>query len=107
MRLQHLARPRNRLGDARLVKRLQDVIHGVYVKRLHRVLIKSGGKYHVRHFHLAFNNLFQHAEPIQPGHFHIQKHQVRRMLLDQRHGLHPVLPLSDHIDLGEPLQQEG
>ena len=74
LRLQHLSRPCNGLGDARFVERLQNVVHGVHIESLHRILVKRRGKHHVRHFHLPLHDLFQHAKPIQPGHLHVQKH---------------------------------
>ena len=106
LRLQHLARPRNGLGDARLVERLQDVVHGVYVKRLYGVLVKRRGKYDVGHFHLAFDDLFQHTKPVQSRHFYVQKYQIGRVFFDQGNGFHAVLSLPDYIDFREAFQKE-
>src|SRR6058998_929892 len=72
LRLQHFAGPRNGLGDARLVERLQHVVHGIYIECLDRVLVKRSGKDHVRHFHFALDDFFQDAKTVQTGHFHVQ-----------------------------------
>ena len=107
LRLQHFAGARNGLGDARLVEWLQDIVHGIYIECLDGVLVKRSGKDHVRHFHFALDDFFQNAETVQTGHFHVQKDQVGRVLLDQRNGFHAVLSLPDHIDLGKAFQEEG
>ena len=60
----------------------------------------------MRHFHFPLDDFFQHPEPVQAGHLHVQKYEVRRVLLDQRDGFHAVLPLADHIDLGKAFQEE-
>ena len=106
MRFHHFPRAGNSLGDARLVERFQNVVHGIHIERLDGVLVKRRGKYHVRHFHLARNDFFQHPEAIETGHFYIQKHQVRGMFLDQRDGFHAVLTLPNHIDVRKAFQQE-
>ncbi len=106
MRLHHFPRAGNSLGDARFVEWLQNVIHGIHIERLHRKLVKRGGKNHVRHFHLGRDDFFQHTETIETGHFYIQKHKVRGMFLDQRNGFDAVLPLPNHIDVRKAFQQE-
>ena len=82
LRLHHFARALDGLGDARFVERLQDVIYGVYFERLYGVLIERRGKHDVRHFHFSFDEFFEDAETVQPRHLHVEKDQIRRMLLD-------------------------
>ena len=99
-------RPLNRLGNSALVERLQHVVHGVHFERLHRVVIERRREHHVRDFHFPFDKLLEHAETVEAGHLHVQKHQVRRVLLDQRHGFHAVFSLPDQIDFGKTFQQK-
>src|SRR5579884_3440494 len=105
LRFDLATRPLKRLGDARLVEGLEHVIHGIHVERLHRVMIERRGEDHVRHFHLPFNKLLQYAEAIEPGHLHVQKNQVGRVLFDQCKRLDAVFPLPDDADFREALEQ--
>ena len=104
LRIQHFSRALNSFGDARLVERLQHVIDGVHVEGLYRVLIEGRRKDHVRHFHFAFDELFQDAEAIEAGHLHVEKNEIGRVLFDQRYRFHAVFALADQIDFGEGLQ---
>ena len=63
--------------DARLVERLQDVVDGVHFERLHRIVVERRGEDDLRQAELALHQLLDHAEPVEPGHLHIEKHQVR------------------------------
>ena len=106
LRFHHLARALNRLGDARFIERLQHVIDRVYIKGLHGVVIERRRKNHVGYFHLALDQLAQDTEAIKPGHLHVKKNEVRRVLFDQVDGIDAVLPLADDVDFRERFQQE-
>src|SRR5207302_9289518 len=65
----------------------------------------SGGKDEVRYFHFSLDELLEHAKTVEPGHLHIEEHQIGRMLFDQRKRLHAVFPLADQTDLRQSFQQ--
>src|SRR5882724_2772958 len=96
----------NGLGDTRLVKRLQHVVHGVHIEGLHRKMVERRGKYYVRNFHFALDELFEDAEAVQAGHFYVEKHQIRRVLLDQRNRFQAVLTQPNHIYLRKAFEQK-
>ena len=105
LRTQRFPCPLDGFCQPLLIERLQDVVHGVHFERLHRVLIVGRGKNDVRHLALAILQPLDDAEAVQPRHLHVQKHQVRIVLLDQGHGFQAVLALPHDGHLGEALQQ--
>ena len=105
VRFHHFFRTLERPRDARLVERLQDVVHGIYFESLNGVMIVGGGENDLRYRQLALDQFFDHAEAVEARHLHIEEHQIRLVLLDQRNGFEAVLALGDHVDLGKTLQQ--
>src|SRR5262249_54062008 len=107
LRLQRLSRAGDGFRNARLVKWLQNIIDGVHIEGLHRVMIERRCKHHVRNAEFALDKLFQNAKAIQPRHLHIQEDKVGGMFLDEIDGVHAVLALADDVDFGKTLQQIG
>jgi hypothetical protein len=101
LRLDFAAGALDGFGDAGFVEGLEDVVHRVYVERLHGVVVESRRKDHVRDLHLALGKLLQDAKAVEAGHLHIEKDQVGRMLFDQVDGLEAVLSLRDQVDFRE------
>ena len=94
------------LRDALAIERLQQVIDGVHLERLHRILIVSGGEDNLRQWDFAVQQLLDDAESVQPRHLHVEEDQIGRELLDQAHRLDAVLALRQDVDI-EFAQQVG
>src|SRR5580704_17892857 len=106
LRLHHFAGTLDGFRNARPVEWLQNVVHGVHVERLHRVMIERRGEDHVRHLHFALYQFSQDAEAVQTWHLHVEKYQIGGVLLDQGHGLDAVLALADDINFRKAFEQE-
>ena len=46
-----------------------------------------------------------HVEAVEPGHLHVEEHEVRRVMLNRRHRLRAVAALADDFDVLFLLQQ--
>src|SRR5208283_962710 len=60
-----------------------------------------------RHRRLVRAEHVDHAQPVQPRHLHVQKHQVRRVLFNHRHGFQTVVRRGHDIDFTELAQQKN
>jgi len=92
-------------GDAGLVERLQNIIHGVHVEGLDGVVVEGRGENNLRDAEFAFEEFFDNAEAIEAGHLHVEEHKVGFVLLDQRDGFEAVLAQGNHVHFGKALQQ--
>jgi len=68
------------------------------LERLQRVLVVGGHEDH--HRHLLGADLADHAEAVDGGHLHVEKHELGRQLLDGVDGLHAVGALPHDLDVG-------
>ena len=73
------------VGEALAIERLEDVVERAHLEGLERVLIVGGHEDHERHA-LAADRL-DDLEAVHVRHLDVEKHQLRRMILDGRHGL--------------------
>ena len=98
-----------RLRQPPLLDRLEQVINRIQLECLDRVLVEGGGEDHVRNFDLGFlvDQAPHHFQAILAGHGHIQKHEVRLVLLNQMQRLDAIARLGYHMNLGVGLQQES
>ena len=112
-RIDAIACPCHRLLHARLVKRLQQIVHTIHVKRADGVLVISRRKDNLRHRlgapapqAIVLHHLLDDCKPIQAGHLHIQKYQIRPVLLNQVDTLDSVRPLCNHVNAPHRIQKE-
>ena len=91
------AGPLHRQLEPRLVDRLQQVVDRVDLERLDGVLIVRRDEDDVRPV-LRVEHPPRHLEPGQPGHLHVEKHDVGLQAIDGRERLDPVARLPDHLD---------
>ena len=101
--LDPLLRPVQRLAQARLLDRLQQVVDGVHLERAHRVLVVGGDERDQRQ--LA---LLQHphdADAVELRHLQVEQRQIRALLLDRRHRLAARRRLRHDHDVVERAQQ--
>lgn len=85
------------------LRRLQQIVEGMLLERLHRVFVVGGQKHDVRH---AVG--IQHADHFQPAdarHLDIEKHHVRLQSVDLADGFDGVGAFADNRDLRLGLQQ--
>ena len=103
--LQRFLRALNGPRQTILLDRLQDVIDGVDFEGLHGIVVKRRRENDLRNFSLAVHQLLDHVETVEARHLHVEKHQVRRMFLDEGESLHAVFALPDQMHFGETFQQ--
>ena len=89
-----------------LVERLQHVIDSVHLKGLNRVVFESRCENDWRHAQLALHELLYDAEAVKSGHLHVQKDEIRIVLLDERERFKPVFALRDHVDFRKAAQEK-
>src|SRR5438034_1090251 len=100
---QSFARMRQRFLETLTVERFQQIINRVHFKGLERVLVVSRHKYHQRH-RLARDRR-TNLETTEPRHLHIEKNQVRSLLLDRGDRLSSIAAFADDIEIAlEPEQ---
>src|SRR4029077_9016798 len=73
----------DRLRHAFLVEGLEQIVHGVYFERLHRVLIEGGGENNLGQDYFLVKQFLDDAEAIEAGHLHVEKDQVGIMFADE------------------------
>ena len=94
-------------GDAGLVEGLQNVIHGVYVEGLDRVVVEGGGEDDVGDLEFAFDEFLEDAKAVEAGHLDVEEDEVWRVLLDEIDGFEAVFTLADKGDFGKGFEEEG
>ena len=101
-----LARALDRLREPRPVNGLEQIIDGVDFERFNRVLVE-GGHEHDSRLHPAREQLPRYLEPGQPGHLHVEQHEIGSQLLDQPDGIDAVAGLPDDVDPTHLVEQEA
>ena len=92
-----------RLPEPLAAERLEQVVERVHLERPQRVLVVGGDEDDRRH---AFGaDGLNHAERVEPGHLHVEEHEVWRVVLNRRHGLRAVAALGDDLHILFLLQQ--
>jgi len=94
-----------RLLEAGLVERLEQVVEGAHLEGAQRVGLVSGDEHHEREA-LAADRL-HHGKPVPLGHLHVEEHQVRRLAPDGLDGRPPVAALGDHLHVRLAGQQRN
>ena len=93
------------LGHALLVEGLQQVVDGVDLERLHRILVEGGGEDNFRQRNFLVEQLLDDSEAVEPGHLHVEKNQIRIVFLDQVEGFQSVFALSHDSYIAGILQE--
>ena len=102
-RPQVFADPRHRLGKARLVDGLEEVVDGARLECPDRVLVIGGDEHD--HWQRLLRQVRQHLEARHARHLDVEEHQIRRRVLDGRHRVGPRLAFADDLDVRLVLQQ--
>ena len=89
------------------VERLEQIVHRIHFKRLHRVLIEGRGKDNLGQRDLLVQQFLDHAETIESRHLHVEKNQVGIVFADEIDGFDAVLALGDDVDIADIFQQKG
>jgi hypothetical protein len=97
----------HRLSDAFLVERLQQVVDGIDLERLHRILVKSRGKHNLGQGNFSIEKFFDNSKAVESGHLDIEKDQIRAVFFDEADGLETVLPLGHDVDVARAREQVG
>src|SRR5215510_7519013 len=80
-------------------RRLEQVVNGVRFKGRHRILIVSSDEDDQRQ-RLCFDHP-QRLKPVQSRHPHVEKEQIRLVLLDLDHRVGATVSFSDNFDVSE------
>jgi hypothetical protein len=80
-----------------VVIRLEEIVHRIDLERLHGMVTVCGHEDDARG-PLRVERPEQ-AESVDPGHLHIQKHQLRLLPLDRLRRLVGILALADDLDV--------
>src|SRR5438105_3074321 len=99
-----LAHPCECRGEARIVDRLQEVVHRTRLERLDGVLVVGGDEHH--HRQRLLRQVRQHLETRHTGHLDVEEHEVRLVLLDGREGLAASRALRDDLEIGRVAQAQ-
>src|SRR5436853_246370 len=91
-------------GEARIVDRLQEVVHRTRLERLDGVLVVGGDEHH--HRQRLLRQVRQHLETRHTGHLDVEEHEVRLVLLDGREGLAASRALRDDLEIGRVAQAQ-
>src|SRR6266436_6586255 len=81
----------HRLSYAFLVERLEQIIDGIYLKRLHRILVESGGENNLGQGNFLVEKLLDDPEAIESWHLNIEKNQIGVVFLDEADGFETIL----------------
>ena len=95
------------MRHALLVERLQQVIHGVHLERLHRVLIKSGGKNNLGQDYFLVEQFLDDAKAIEARHLHVEKDQVGIVFANEIDAFEPIFALGHDVHVADIFQQKG
>ena len=76
----------DRVGEPLGVDRLHEIVEGRNGERLDRILLAGRDKHHLR----ASGHVVEQAETAAPGHFHVEKHNIRRIRFEKGPGLSDV-----------------
>ena len=68
----------DRLPQAVVVDRFQQVVEGIRIKRPERKLVVGRDENNLGH--VAARQATQYLETIHPRHLHVQEHEIRRLL---------------------------
>ncbi|MNL06833.1 hypothetical protein D3C87_1274820 [compost metagenome] len=99
--LEGLAQPLHGPRQALVRDRLDEIVHGLALEGVQRVLVEGGDEDHPR----VGLDALRHLQPGQPRHLDIEKGHRRRQLCDGLRGLHAIGRLPHDAQLGpQPLQ---
>ena len=93
----------DRLTKPRAIDRLQQIVDGVHLERLNRVLVVGGDERDEREPILPDQT--DDAQAVDFRHLQIEQREIRPLLFDQRDRLRAVLRLADDFHVVTPLQQ--
>ena len=82
-----------RLVEARLAARLEQIVDGVDLEGAQGKLVIGGDEQDRRH---GRAHALDHVKAVEFGHLHVEDHQVRRPRLDRGDGLEAVAALLSH-----------
>jgi len=85
------------LNTLRLI-RLQDVVDGIHIESIDRVLIESRGKDNPWRIFRA-GKMTRHFQPVRSRHFNIQKNHLRYFFFDLLQSLAAVRRHIDHCEI--------
>src|SRR5262249_28860483 len=91
--------------DPLFVERLQQVVDGVDLEGLHRVLIVGRRKDDLRHGDLLVDKLLDDAETVKARHLYVEKDQIGRVLSDQINCFQAVAAVRHYGDVIHRLEQ--
>ncbi len=77
--------------------RLGQIVQRMYLKRLHRILVMRGYKYHDRHMHGT--DLLNDLEPIPSRHLDVEKQEIKPALFQRRNHFPSVAALPCHLHI--------
>ena len=97
-----LASPLDRLPEAIVVDRFQQIVERIGVESLERELIIGGYEDHDRH--VAARESLQHIEAVDSGHLYVQEDNVRRLRPNRVDCLAAVPAFSTNLYVVELLQ---
>jgi hypothetical protein len=93
-----------RVSKALVVKRLQQIVERMNLKRFQGILIKRRHKDH--RLNVLSTDAPQHVKPIHLGHLNVEKDQIRRVRLDRFHRLTSIATLVKDLNLSISLEQQ-
>ena len=94
--------PLQRLGQALVLDRFQQVVEGMRLEGLDRVVVEGGDEDNGRQ--IAAGQGAQHVEAVHAGHLDIEKHQVGIALPDDLQCFAPVGGLGNDLDVTDIAQ---
>lgn len=89
-------RPAQSRLQALPVKRLQQVVDGLHIKRIDGETFMGGGKDYPRT--ICFGEFREHLQPVAPGQLHVQKNQVKWCAPDEGDRLDAVAAFANNLD---------
>ena len=90
--------------QARRIDRLQEVVDGVHLERLDRMLIVRRHEDDMR-IGATIDEPACHFESGQAGHLHVQKHDVGVKTIDGRQRFEAVAGFADHLHAADAAEQ--
>ena len=95
-----------RLRQARLIERLEQVVDCVDLECLDGVAIESGGEDDLRQPRFAVGEyLFEHRKAVEAGHLYVEEKYVRLVCADEIDGLNTVAALRQHLHAARGFEQ--
>ena len=93
-----------RLLQPGALHRFQQVVHGVHLERLDRVLVEGRHEHQGRGVVLAREQAPGHFEPAQPRHLDVEEDEVGLVAIDGGQGLQAVARLRHDLDVADLLE---